>query len=76
MKFSVSPIVRVAVEPKVASELPKLVNGAFFSFHIGKAARLSVWAKQRPLSKLAQATGVHPDSEAAAVPSAGAPQAV
>ena len=28
MKFSVSPVVRVAVEPKVASDLPKLVEGA------------------------------------------------
>lgn len=27
MKFSVSPVVRVAVEPKVASDLPKLVEG-------------------------------------------------
>lgn len=27
MKFSVSPVVRVAVEPKNASELPKLVEG-------------------------------------------------
>ena len=30
MKFSVSPVVRVAVEPKVASDLPKLVEGAIF----------------------------------------------
>ena len=28
MKFSVSPVVRVAVEPKIASDLPKLVEGA------------------------------------------------
>ena len=28
MKFSVSPVVRVAVEPKTASDLPKLVEGA------------------------------------------------
>ena len=28
MKFSVSPVVRVAVQPKVASDLPKLVKGA------------------------------------------------
>jgi translation elongation factor EF-G len=27
MKFSVSPVVRVAVEPKIASDLPKLVEG-------------------------------------------------
>ena len=27
MKFSVSPVVRVAVEPKTASDLPKLVEG-------------------------------------------------
>lgn len=27
MKFSVSPVVRVAVEPKMASDLPKLVEG-------------------------------------------------
>ena len=27
MKFSVSPVVRVAVEPKNASDLPKLVEG-------------------------------------------------
>ena len=27
MKFSVSPVVRVAVEPNVASDLPKLVEG-------------------------------------------------
>jgi elongation factor 2 len=27
MKFSVSPVVRVAVEPKLASDLPKLVEG-------------------------------------------------
>jgi translation elongation factor EF-G len=27
MKFSVSPVVRVAVEPKHASDLPKLVEG-------------------------------------------------
>lgn len=27
MKFSVSPVVRVAVEPKVAGDLPKLVEG-------------------------------------------------
>ena len=27
MKFSVSPVVRVAVEPKNPSELPKLVEG-------------------------------------------------
>jgi len=27
MKYSVSPVVRVAVEPKVASDLPKLVEG-------------------------------------------------
>ena len=27
MKFSVSPVMRVAVEPKVASDLPKLVEG-------------------------------------------------
>lgn len=27
MKFSVSPVVRVAVEPKNASDLPKLVDG-------------------------------------------------
>lgn len=27
MKFSVSPVVRVAVEPKAASDLPKLVEG-------------------------------------------------
>lgn len=29
MKFSVSPVVRVAVEPKTASDLPKLVEGAY-----------------------------------------------
>ena len=29
MKFSVSPVVRVAVEPKVASDLPKLVEGTY-----------------------------------------------
>lgn len=29
MKFSVSPVVRVAVEPKVASDLPKLVEGEY-----------------------------------------------
>eukprot|EP00746_Dinoflagellata_sp_MGD_P148688 gnl/MRDRNA2_/MRDRNA2_80862_c0_seq1.p1 gnl/MRDRNA2_/MRDRNA2_80862_c0~~gnl/MRDRNA2_/MRDRNA2_80862_c0_seq1.p1 ORF type:complete len:850 (+),score=49.80 gnl/MRDRNA2_/MRDRNA2_80862_c0_seq1:17-2566(+) len=27
MKFSVSPVVRVAIEPKIASDLPKLVEG-------------------------------------------------
>ena len=27
MKFSVSPVVRVAVSPKVATDLPKLVEG-------------------------------------------------
>lgn len=27
MKYSVSPVVRVAVEPKFASDLPKLVEG-------------------------------------------------
>jgi elongation factor 2 len=27
MKFSVSPVVRIAVEPKIASDLPKLVEG-------------------------------------------------
>ena len=27
MKFSVSPVVRVAVEPKNPSDLPKLVEG-------------------------------------------------
>lgn len=27
MKFSVSPVVRVAVEPKLAGDLPKLVEG-------------------------------------------------
>jgi elongation factor 2 len=27
MKFSVSPVVRVAVEPKISSDLPKLVEG-------------------------------------------------
>eukprot|EP00877_Chromochloris_zofingiensis_P003064 jgi/Chrzof1/12759/Cz07g06150.t1 len=27
IKFSVSPVVRVAVEPRVASDLPKLVEG-------------------------------------------------
>lgn len=31
MKFSVSPVVRVAVEPKVASDLPKLVEGTTFT---------------------------------------------
>ena len=27
MKFSVSPVVRVAIEPKNACDLPKLING-------------------------------------------------
>lgn len=31
MKFSVSPVVRVAVEPKNPADLPKLVEGAQFS---------------------------------------------
>lgn len=31
MKFSVSPVVRVAVEPKNPADLPKLVEGAYFS---------------------------------------------
>lgn len=30
MKFSVSPVVRVAVEPKNPADLPKLVEGIFF----------------------------------------------
>lgn len=30
MKFSVSPVVRVAVEPRNAADLPKLVEGMFF----------------------------------------------
>jgi len=30
MKFSVSPVVRVAVEPKNAADLPKLVEGKLF----------------------------------------------
>lgn len=29
MKFSVSPVVRVAVEPKNPADLPKLVEGKF-----------------------------------------------
>lgn len=29
MKFSVSPVVRVAVEPKNPADLPKLVEGIF-----------------------------------------------
>ena len=29
MKFSVSPVVRVAVEPKNAADLPKLVEGIY-----------------------------------------------
>lgn len=31
MKFSVSPVVRVAVEPKNPADLPKLVEGIFTS---------------------------------------------
>jgi len=31
MKFSVSPVVRVAVEPKNPADLPKLVEGMFDS---------------------------------------------
>ena len=34
MKFSVSPVVRVAVEPKNASDLPKLVEGRSVLFTI------------------------------------------
>ncbi len=33
MKFSVSPVVRVAVEPKIASDLPKLVEGMHNPFN-------------------------------------------
>lgn len=40
MKFSVSPVVRVAVEPKVASDLPKLVEGSPFSLWLPHAQRL------------------------------------
>lgn len=32
MKFSVSPVVRVAVEPKNPADLPKLVEGKLSSF--------------------------------------------
>lgn len=32
MKFSVSPVVRVAVEPKNPADLPKLVEGWFLLF--------------------------------------------
>ena len=30
MKFSVSPVVRVAVEPKNPADLPKLVEGKYY----------------------------------------------
>ena len=38
MKFSVSPVVRVAVEPKVASDLPKLVEGQPLSHAVASHA--------------------------------------
>src|SRR5207237_9035966 len=34
MKFSVSPVVRVAVEPKNPADLPKLVEGTFKYIYI------------------------------------------
>ena len=39
MKFSVSPVVRVAVEPKVASDLPKLVEGTLLTPSASMACR-------------------------------------
>merc|ERR1711916_202765 len=49
MKFSVSPVVRVAVEPKNASELPKLVEGLKrLSKSPNKHNR--VWAEADPLA--------------------------
>lgn len=34
MKFSVSPVVRVAVEPKNPADLPKLVEGVWLVFFV------------------------------------------
>lgn len=34
MKFSVSPVVRVAVEPKNPADLPKLVEGKSLDFYL------------------------------------------
>jgi elongation factor 2 len=36
MKFSVSPVVRVAVEPKNPADLPKLVEGTIFTMRFPK----------------------------------------
>jgi hypothetical protein len=49
MKFSVSPVVRVAVEPKTASDLPKLVEGARLHRLPWRAWLHCLWVARRAL---------------------------
>lgn len=42
MKFSVSPVVRVAVEPKNPADLPKLVEGMFLNLFLIQFADNSI----------------------------------
>lgn len=53
MKFSVSPVVRVAVEPKTASDLPKLVEGQHCVYPLLYVWLLAACAKRPVVCQLA-----------------------